>query len=245
VGWWLAFECGAHGCAPSPEKVIVNRYHFQHDAASPVPWSNSKNADPTDTDDGHTGSGGESPDGSCTPLSLSSSPTSSRPIFEPWPSARLVFCCSLGKSTARRASGLPGGEGSRLDRKAASRHLTVGHVVTWELATGRLGALDDLPTVAIRSFTSGWPSGRFRTGRRAGWCRSLSRVLRVQYLSPASDASLPRLDLNIRSIEWPAPSVPAHQRGVWASLSSVVLVSGGVVWPDLSEVVPSSASELS
>ena len=44
---------------------------------------------------------------------------------------------------------------------------------------------------------------------------------------------------------WPAPSVPAHQRGVSASLSSVVLVSGGVVWPDLSEVVPSSAGELS
>ena len=44
---------------------------------------------------------------------------------------------------------------------------------------------------------------------------------------------------------WPAQSVPAHQRGVSASLSSVVLVSGGVVWPDLSEVVPSSARELS
>ena len=42
-----------------------------------------------------------------------------------------------------------------------------------------------------------------------------------------------------------APSVPARQRGVSASLSSVVLVFGGVVWPDLSEVVPSSASELS
>jgi hypothetical protein len=48
-----------------------------------------------------------------------------------------------------------------------------------------------------------------------------------------------------REHEWPAPSVPAHQRGVSASLSSVVLVSGGAVWPDLSEVVPSSASELS
>ena len=152
-------------CAPSPKKGIVNRYHFQHDADSPVSWSNSKNAAPTDTDDGHTGRGGESPDGSHTPLSLLSSPTRSRPIFEPWPSARLVFCCSLGKSTARRASGLLGGEGSRQDRKAASRHLTVGHVVTWELATGRLGALDDLPTVAIRSFTNGSLAEQGRTPR--------------------------------------------------------------------------------
>src|ERR1035437_2573935 len=38
----------------------------------------------------------------------------------------------------------------------------------------------------------------------------------------------------------------AHQRGVLPSLSSVgLLVSGGMVWPDLSKGVPSSAGESS
>jgi len=38
----------------------------------------------------------------------------------------------------------------------------------------------------------------------------------------------------------------AHQRGVSPSLSSVgLLMSGGMVWPDLSKVVPSLAGESS
>lgn len=83
----------------------------------------------------------------------------------------LMFCCALGKSTARRSSALPGGEGSRLDRKAASRHPTVGHVVT----SGRVHATSRDPL--LRSWSS--PCRDRLLGR---WTWRVGVILRPQQI---------------------------------------------------------------